>query len=324
MINTSRTPNSTLHLIAGSFLCFLAACSTTQPAPPPSVVQHANVIQNSAEQTSFASPQEAVDALVVASRSDKKGELLKILGPNADKLVSSGDNVADQEGREKFVTAYDKAHRIENTPNGRAVLLVGEEEWPMPIPLVRSNNSWRFDATAGEEEILNRRIGRNELNVVGVCRAYVEAQEEFAAQSSSGEYAQRFHSHDGQHDGLYWPTAEGEDESPFGSLIADATVEGYKAKTISKHNPYHGYFYQILKGQGQHASGGAKDYMVNGHMMNGFALIAFPARYGDSGVMTFVVNQNGIVYEKNLGPATTKIARHIKQFDPDSSWNIVR
>jgi hypothetical protein len=201
----------------------------------------------------------------------------------------------------------------------------------MPIPLVRQNDGWRFDTAAGEDEILNRRIGRNELNVIGVCRTYVLAQREYAEQHTvngkhTTEYAQRFSSTEGQHDGLYWPATDNEPESPFGPLIADAQAEGYTKALHGQHShqPYHGYFYKILTRQGPSASTGARNYIVNGHMTRGFALLAFPATYGDSGVMTFIVNQNGIVYEKDLGPDTKHLARHIDSFNPDASWHIAK
>ncbi len=278
------------------------------------------------EQQSYGTPEEAVDALVQASRDNNKSELFKVLGPNADKLISSGDKVADRKGRSSFLAAYAKAHDIKSVSDGHDVLVVGDEEWPMPIPLVRGSSGWAFDTDAGQEEILNRRIGRNELNVLQVCRAYVEAQQEYAALKPEGvlEYAQHFQSSAGHHDGLFWQTSDDQTQSPLGPLMADATAEGYSEKVLSKHIPYHGYFFKILTSQGSNASGGARDFVVNGHMTGGFALIAFPARYGDSGVMTFIVSQNGIVYEKNLGEDTLTVANAITQFDPDQSWNVVK
>jgi hypothetical protein len=276
----------------------------------------------------FATRDEAVDALVTATRENQKDRLIKIFGVNAHQLIYSGDKIADDENRSRFLAAYDKAHAIKDDGRGGAILVVGSEEWPLPIPLVRASNGWWFDATRGQDEILNRRIGRNELNVLEVCRVFIDAEREFAALPTHNlfkhEYAQRFQSHKGQHDGLYWPAAEGQKASPLGPFLARASEEGYSGKVLGKRKPYHGYYYKMLKSQGVHAAGGAKDYVVDGHMKNGFALIAFPARYGDSGVMTFIVNQNGIVYEKNLGPDTAEIARSISQFDPDDSWGVVR
>jgi hypothetical protein len=279
-----------------------------------------------AAQETFATPESAVEAFVAAHKPGNTAALLKILGPDSEKLINSGDPVADKEGREKFMKAFDAAHKIESEGENRRILVVGEEEWPFPIPLVRSGEAWRFDTEAGEQEILNRRIGRNELNVMQVCRSYVEAQREFAKLTPKAagkpEYAKRFLSAPGNHDGLYWPTKPDEAESPLGPLLAAAGAEGYNNKATETRLPYHGYFYKILTQQGKDASGGAANYIINGKMTGGFALIAYPARYGDSGVMTFIINQNGIVYEKNLGPKTAEIAKQITVYDPDKSWKI--
>ncbi|MDP9127537.1 MAG: DUF2950 domain-containing protein [Pseudomonadota bacterium] len=276
----------------------------------------------------FPTPQKAVDALVFASRHNHTAELVRILGDDSEKLVNSGDAIADDAARQKFVTAYDTAHEIEDEGESKKVLEVGAEAWPMPLPLVRDGKGWRFDTGEGEQEILDRRIGRNELYVIEVCRAYVEAQREFAAQhplpDGRQEYAQKFLSSDSSHDGLYWPAQQSEPESPLGPLIATALAEGYLRNAGTEgHSPYHGYFYRILKAQGPHAPGGGMDYLVDGHMTGGFALIAFPAQYGDSGVMTFIINQGGIVYEKNLGRDTLNTATALTEYEPDPSWNIV-
>jgi len=313
MLNKTKTDILSLAI----FVIALAVCSANPSAVFAAIMQEV-----------FATPEQAVDALVSATREDKTKDLLKILGPHAGHLIHSGDAVADRMGRGKFVAAYDAAHSLQDESGGKMILTVGQEEWPMPIPLVKTDNGWRFDAGAGEQEILDRRIGRNELNVAEVCRAYVEAQREFANQrfmaGGEHEYAQRLLSTKGKHDGLYWPTSDsGDKESPLGPLIAQADAEGYPGKAVlNQRAPYHGYYYKILKRQGPGATGGKMDYMVHGHMIGGFALLAFPARYGDSGVMTFIVNQNGIVYEKNLGVQTTKLAANITQYDPDESWAI--
>ncbi len=312
-------------LTIGGILCVLTSCAaeSQRSSYPPTTSQ-----ASYEEQRVFATPEQAVEALVTATRENRKDDLLKILGPDAQQIIYSGDKIADEEGRNSFVSAYDQAHQIISDDVGHDTLVVGEEEWPLPIPLVQADNGWQFDTVAGKEEILNRRIGRNELNVLEVCRVYVEAQEEFSAlhtrDTFQHEYAQRFQSSPGQHDGLYWPAADGEQESPLGPFLASAEEEGYSGKVLSKHTPYHGYYYRILKGQGPHASGGAYDYVVQGHMDRGFALIAFPDRYGDSGVMTFIVNQDGIIYEKNLGFDTAEVAGIIREFDPDDSWSVVR
>jgi len=291
-----------------------AAAGKTAAADPP-------------RQLDFPSAEQAVGELVAAVRADRLETLARILGPHGSKLIHSGDQVADREGRERFVAAYDQAHRLEYPKANQAVLYVGKEDWPLPIPLVSVRGAWRFDTEAGEQEILNRRVGRNELHVIETCRAYVEAQREYARlQGSAGaapEYAQHFLSRPGQHDGLYWPVAAGERESPLGPLVAQAHAEGYDTERRSgKPRAYYGYYFRILSRQGAHAPGGDKSYLVDGRMSGGFGLLAYPARYGDSGVMTFIVNQNGIVFQKNLGPRTTAIARAIDRYDPDPSWTM--
>jgi len=282
-----------------------------------------------ASQRTFATPEAAVDALIAANRGNHITKLLTVLGPDGAKLIHSGDPVADRRGRKLFVAAYDEQHKLERDGDRKATLIVGKDEWPMPIPLVREHAHWRFDTNAGADEILNRRIGRNELSVIEVCRAYVEAQREYAAKKprpgGGAEYAQHFMSKIGERDGLYWPVKAGEEESPLGPLIARARAAGYRpGSPHPRPRPYYGYYFHILTQQGPNASGGAKDYVVDSHMTGGFALIAYPATYGDSGIMTFIVNQDGIVYQKNLGPDTPGIAAAITQYDPDESWQISR
>jgi hypothetical protein len=274
----------------------------------------------------FPSPEAAVDALVTATRHARLGELRRILGPDGAALIWSGDPVADRRGRDRFVGAYDQGHHLDAAGPDRTVLIVGPEQWPFPIPLVRDGARWRFDTAAGVREILDRRIGRNELTVIEVCRAYVVAQREYAARdpmgTGLGEYAQRILGTPGTRDGLYWPTRAGEPESPLGPLVARAQAEGYRRPPPSEPVPFHGYLYRVLTRQGPHAPGGARDYLVDGRLRGGFALVAFPAKYGNSGVMTFLVNQTGIVYQKNLGPDTASIAAQITAFDPDPTWTI--
>ena len=278
-----------------------------------------------ASQKTFATPAAAVDALIAANRGNHLRKLLAILGPEGAKLIHSGDPVADRRGRRLFVAAYDRSPQTGARRRRKAILIVGADEWPLPIPLVREHARWRFDTKAGADEILNRRIGRNELSVIEVCRAYVAAQREYAAKNlgpgGAAEYAQHFMSKIGQRDGLYWPVKAGEQESPLGPLIARARAAGYRPGTPHpKPRPYYGYYFHILTQQGQNAPGGARNYVVNDHMTGGFALIAYPATYGDSGIMTFIVNQDGIVYQKNLGPDTQAHRRQITQYDPDGSW----
>jgi hypothetical protein len=275
-----------------------------------------------ARQQAFATPEGAVTALVAAARAGRTDQLLRILGPDGRKLARSGDAVADQHGRERFVTSYTTMHAIEPQGEDRAILVIGDEQWPFPIPIVRHAKLWRFDTKTGAKEILARRIGRNELNAIEVCRAYVDAQRDYAAKERDAdgllEYAQKFVSSPGKQDGLYWPAKPGEEASPLGPLVAVARAEGYGG--TGQHAPYHGYYYQILTRQGGEAPGGAHDYVAHGRMIGGFALVAFPAQYGASGIMTFMVNQDSIVYEKNLGPKSARIARAITAFNPDPSW----
>ena len=281
------------------------------------------MISYAAQQEVFTSPEQAGNALIDANRNgNKEDELLKILGPEAADLIHSGDPVADKNAQKMFVTSYEAGHVWESDGDNKKILVVGNNKWPLPIPLVREGDKWRFDAKTGRQEILNRRIGRNELNVIKVCRSYVEAQEDYAKEyPGQHEYAQNFKSTPGKHDGLYWPVVKGEEESPLGALMASAEAEGYK--TISgkeKHTPYHGYYFRILRMQTAAAHGGAKDYITKGRMTAGFALLAYPAKYGDSGIKTFIVNQTGIVHEKDLGPETASIASQITKYDPDKTW----
>jgi hypothetical protein len=277
-------------------------------------------------QTHFPSPEIAVEALVAANRDNNESALLAIFGAEGARLIHSGDPVEDRRGRARFVAAFDAGHKFELEGQDKAVLSVGAQQWPLPIPLIHESSGWRFDTDAGKEEILNRRIGRNELKVIEICRAYVEAQREYAAMKIGGhsEFARQFKSTPGRHDGLYWPAKSGEPESPLGPLVAEARASGYPIdKTAAGRTaprPYYGYYFRILTAQGPNAPGGAKNYVADRHMTKGFALIAHPAIFGDSGVMTFVVNQTGIVFEKNLGPDTARIVRGITQYNPDSSW----
>ena len=246
-----------------------------------------------------------------------------ILGPGSKEIISSGDPVADKSGRERFVSMYDEKIVIEGAETGRAVVSIGNENYPFPIPLVKKGNVWLFDTKAGKEELLNRRIGRNELEVIEILRAYVDAQREYYATDWDGdkstEFAQKIRSTPGKKDGLYWAAKEGEKLSPLGPLAAKAAKEGYSKENTA----LHGYYFRILKGQGKDAEGGAFDYIVNGKMILGYAMVAYPAQFGSSGIMTFIVNQNGIVYQKNLGKNSGKIAAAMKSYNPDSSWKKV-
>jgi Protein of unknown function (DUF2950) len=270
----------------------------------------------------FKTPEAAVDALVIAAKARDTKALVGVLGPGGKAIVSSGDPVADTNIREKFVSAYEAKHAIEREGDGTQTLIIGADDFPFPIPLVNKGGEWQFDTAAGLDEILRRRIGRNELAAIQVSLAYVQAQNEYASLDPGGlgphVYAQRIVSRLGKKDGLYWPTAEGETPSPLGELAAKASAEGYKAGAAPI--PYHGYYYRILTRQGADAPGGAYDYLVNGKMIGGFALLAFPAEYGNSGIMSFMVNQDGTVYQKDLGPRTAELAHKIDSFAPDQTW----
>ncbi|MDP1992984.1 MAG: DUF2950 domain-containing protein [Syntrophales bacterium] len=280
------------------------------------------------QQKTFPSPEEAVKVMIAAVKAHDVKTMQVLLGPGSKGVIYSGDKAADRADREAFVKAYEEQHRIEMVNDTRGILRVGKNDWPMPIPIVRLRQSWRFDTKAAKEEILNRRIGRNELNVIQVCLAYVDAQREYALQDVDGdgllEYAQKFESDPGGKNGLYWEIKEGEQPSPCGPFICRASKEDkVKRKPFGESEPYHGYFYKILKAQGINASGGAFDYVVNGKMIGGFALVAYPARYGISGMVTFIVNQDGQIYEKDLGRNTTANAEGMKVFDPDNTWRKV-
>jgi hypothetical protein len=276
----------------------------------------------------FTTPQQGFDALVAAIRANDIKTLKTILGPEGDAIVQSGDPAADQQGEQAFIAEYDAHSTIEQPDPNRATLSVGADNWPMPIPLVKGKSGWQFDAAAGKQELLARRIGRNELYTIQACLAYVDAQREYAQKDRGDkvlDYAQHFISSPGKQDGLYWPTAEGQPESPLGPAFAAAQTRGYdlakaKAAGVGGQTPFNGYYFRILNGQGASAPGGAYSYMAGNKMIGGFALIAYPVQYGNSGVMTFLVNHDGIVYQKDLGPDTTSIAEGMKTFDPGKGW----
>jgi len=276
-------------------------------------------------QKSFESLDDAVNALIGAFRADDQKALLEILGPKGRPVISSGDKVADRAAYERFVAAYERKHRLEGG-GGKVVLYVGEDDFPLPIPLVPDGPRWFWDTDAGDDEILFRRIGRNELATIQVCLAYVDAQKEYYSRSRGAgmlEYAQRLESTKGKRDGLFWPTAPGDKPSPLGPMVAEARAAGYAKPEPGKRMPYHGYLYRMLFAQGPAASGGAYEYLVQGHMIGGFALVAFPATYAVSGITTFIVNHDGIVYQKDLGPNTAQIANAMKTYNPDKTWTKV-
>ncbi len=273
-------------------------------------------------QKTFSSPQEAAKALVAATQSNDEKAMLEILGPDGKEIVSSGDETEDAQNRANFVQKYQEMHRLVKEPNGTTMLYIGAENWPTPIPLVKKGNSWYFDTGAGKKEILYRRVGRNELSTIRVCQELAAAQKEYYS-TQHNEYAQQIFSDEGQHNGLYWKAAGSEPQSPIGPLVAAAVAEGYAKGENGPPTPYRGYFYHILTRQGKNAPGGAKNYIANGKMTEGFAFIAYPAEYRSSGVMTFIVGADGVVYEKDLGGKTDVVAKAMNEYNPNSSWHKV-
>ena len=276
-----------------------------------------------AGQKTFSSPDEASRALIRAVQAGNEKDLLEIFGPDGKEIISSGDKVEDQKSRDAFAEKYQRMNRLVDEPDGTVRLYVGAENWPMPIPLVNRKNAWYFDTSAGKEEILFRRIGRNEIATIGVLRELVAAQKEYYSKTqddSVKQYAQKFISDQGKHNGLYWNASNRETESPIGPLLAYASSEGYAKKLSSLPSPFQGYYFRVLMGQGKHASGGAKNYIVNGKMTRGFAFLAYPAQYANSGMMSFIINQDGILYQKDLGPKTADLANALDEYDPDKTW----
>lgn len=297
-------------------------------AAPPSLVPAAPAEAAGAEAQRFPTPDDAAKALLEAARNDDRNRIIALFGSRYAELLSSGDEVEDTNNRANFVALAQEKMALETSGEGKTTLRVGKTDWPFPIPLVKNGDSWQFDAEQGREEILNRRIGRNELSALGVLRGYVEAQFDYGNADRDGdgvaEYAQKFWSEPGKFDGLYWEAEDGKPQSPIGLLVAAARAEGYKAKgATEKPSPYHGYYYRILTRQGAAAPGGKYDYIINGNMIAGFGLVAFPAAYGSSGVMTFVVNHQGRIYQKDLGPKTAELATTIKEYNPDATWKPV-
>jgi hypothetical protein len=276
-----------------------------------------------AGQQTFASAADASEALVSALQANDLQALSAILGSDAKDIISSGDETEDANDRAQFVQKYQQMHRLVTEPDGTTTLYVGAENWPTPIPLAHKGNAWYFDTAAGKQEILYRRVGKNELAAIQVCRELVDAEKEYDAQPHDGDknpqYAQKFSSDPGKHNGLYWETASGETPSPIGPLVASAANEGY-TETDQRQQPFEGYYFRILKGQGTKAPGGSRTYLVDGKMTRGFAFVAYPAEYRSSGVMTFIVAQDGIVYEKDLGPGTAEIAKTLTRYGRDASW----
>jgi len=277
-------------------------------------------------QKAFSTADDAVQALVQAAADHNQHELLAVLGADGKELVYSGDDVQDQAGMNAFVKAYKAKHAMLKESAQKRILQVGSSDWRFPIPVVNTNGKWQFDTAAGKQELLYRRIGHNELGAIAACRGYIDAQNDYAAVGHDGLppgiYAQKLMSSAGKQDGLYWETPEGEPSSPAGPLLADASAEGYSGLG-GKPEPYHGYYYRVLKAQGADAKGGAKSYLADGQLTQGVALVAFPAQYRVSGVMTFIINQRGVVYQKNLGENTESIGRAMNEYNPDNTWQKV-
>lgn len=281
---------------------------------------------NAQAQPSFALPDEAVSAFVAAAEKNDLPALNALLGSGGEDILSSGDEVADKTARDNFLELFKAKHQLVPDGDNTMILQVGDNEWPLPIPIVKREGKWLFDGVAGAEEIVYRRIGRNELGAIAACHGFLDAQIEYAAEGRDGNpagiYAAKLLSSPGKHDGLYWKTAEGETPSPAGDAVADAAEEGYRAVSANgERMPYHGYYYRMLFAQGANAPGGASEYFVDGQLTQGVALLAWPAEYGVSGVMTFMINQEGFIYEKDLGDNTDAEAAKIDTFNPDSSWS---
>jgi hypothetical protein len=306
---TPRTVVLSVLLALGTVpLVAVAAKSTSEPS-----------------QLTFASADEAVAMLVDTVKQSDQRRLLAVLGPGSETLINSGDRHADAASHQRFLTAFDARHKLTEVSPGRMVLDVGIDDWSLPIPVVHANGRWHFDSRAGAQEIVNRRIGRNEIAAIRVALAYVDAQRDYFERSKqsggTGQYAQHLVSTPNQHDGLYWPVTAGQPESPFGPLVAQAVEEGYPGEMVSgRPIPYQGYYFRVLRAQGENAPGGAKDYLMGGRMTGGFALIAWPAIYRSSGIMTFLVNHDGVVFQKDLGSATATAAAGMTRFDPDLTW----
>jgi Protein of unknown function (DUF2950) len=295
-------------------------------------------------QATFASPDEALQALVAAAKDKDRAALAKLFGPDYDQLLS-GDEVEDNKDLAEFASAVEESAQLRKVNDNKYTVTVGKDNWPTPVPLVQKDGKWLFDTKAGLEEVINRRVGENELSAISTCRAYAVAQWEYYTEGdwdhdSVAEYAQKLFSTPGKHDGLFWETPEGENPSPLGKLIGAASAEGYvpgketpdaagkggadKEQTPFDRAPYHGYYFKILTRQGAHAPGGKYSFIINGNMIAGYALVAYPDKWGNSGVMTFIINQQGRVYEKNLGPNTAKLASAMTEYNPDPTWKLVR
>jgi hypothetical protein len=318
-----------LGLVSSSNLA-LAQSNAEQPAPtqPGSTSSQMSMAPSSSGpqvgQETFSSAAQACHRLVFALQKDEEASLLKILGPDGKEIISSGDPAEDKDNRAQFVQKYRQMHRLVTEPDGTTTLYIGAENWPTPIPLMRKGTAWYFDTPAGKQEILYRRVGKNEMAVIQTCHELAAAEKEYYAKphdgAPEGQYAQKFFSDPGKQNGLYWEASSENAASPIGPLVAVAAVESYPQPANRNLEPFQGYYFRILKAQGSKASGGSHGYVKDGKMTAGFAFVAYPAEYRASGVMTFLVDQDGVVYQKDLGAGTAGIAKKMKSYDPDSSW----
>jgi hypothetical protein len=306
-----RPDHRILTAAVGLMLFLLPACA---PAPAP-------------DRAVFATPDEAAKALMKGLSTNDAEALKAIFGPNVEQDLSSGDPVSDRHDRQAIALAMQQSWQWGKVVSGRMELIIGEEKWPLPAPLTKVRGGWQFDTDAGADEMISRRIGRNELRAIDVCRDYVKAQQAYASQPRDGKlaglYAQQFRSSPGRQDGLYWRVGAEETQSPLGDLVAQAVVEGYD-ENKSASQPLWGYHFRVVTAQGAAAKGGARSYIVNGEMSGGFGLIAYPAEYGRGGIMTFIVNQDGVVYQKDLGEDTLKVAAGLSEYNPDATWAEVK
>jgi Protein of unknown function (DUF2950) len=311
MSSATRKFAVTAQVILLALIIPLVACNKSDQASP----------------KAFASPEDAGNGLLEAAKSGDQNALLAIFGPDSKDTISSGDATQDKSTVNAFVAAYGVMHRWRKMPDDAQILVIGPDNFPFPIPLKKNGaGQWFFDTAAGKDEILSRRIGRNELAVIDICEALADAQAQYFSQThadgTSKHFALKFISDKGKQNGLYWESADGQPRSPLGPLVAFATDEGYNVKPNS-HEPFHGYLFHMLSRQGTHAPGGAKDYVVDGKMASGFAFVAYPAEYGNSGVMTFIINQDGVLLQKDLGKTTKEVASAMTEFDPDAGWTQV-
>jgi hypothetical protein len=325
-----RDMNITKHIlvaaVAGALAALPAPDAWSQTAAPAAKPAAAKPAAPAAKQRTFATPEEAATALADSLRAKDKDALLAVVGPGSASWLFSGDGVADANDWARFLAGYEAKKTLRKDGDAKVVLEVGPDDWPFPAPIVKSGATWAFDTNAGREEIVNRRVGRNELDTIQTLLAVVDAQREYAAADADGngftDYARRFRSSPGKKDGLYWPDESGKSPSPLGPLVAVAAKEGYGKQQPKEGEPvaYHGYYYRILTAQGKNANGGAYDYLVKDKLIGGFAVVAWPANYGNSGVASFLVNHDGVVYEKDLGAQTAAVASAMKTFNPDATW----